>query len=172
VKAVCSEESIVFEGNEYRLRDAAVGDEELINDFFDRMGGETRALFNRGDYNRRGVLKYCAKPDGTRRYWIATDGKTVLGYVFFLDYDSLIPTLGVAVRDDLRGKHLGRDLVSFAIGMAKSQGKGGIFLTTHTANIRAQALYESLGFRCMGLSRGCSELIFLLRFKDEKMKNE
>ena len=149
------------------LREASANDEALINDFFDRMGGETRAVFNRGDYNRRGVLKFCQRGDVTRKYWLLVDGGEMLGYVFFLDWNLKIPTLGVAVRDDLRGKRLGRALCEAAIEEAKTRGKGGILLTTHTANVRAQTLYEALGFRCLGIARNCTELLYLLNFKDQ-----
>jgi len=164
--------TILFEGKEYPLREATAGDEGMIGKFFDLMGGESRALFNRGDFNKKGLLKYLAKGDPTRRYWLLTDGEKMLVYVFFLDWDSLIPTLGVAVRDDLRGRGLGRALVSFAIELARERGKGGILLTTHTANLRGQALYESLGFRCMGLAKNCAELLYLLRFRDETRNEE
>ena len=63
-----------------RINFSEVGseDEERIGEFFDAMGAESRALFNRRDYNRRGVLKYCTRPDPTRRYWIAElDGKAI-----------------------------------------------------------------------------------------------
>ena len=149
------------------LREASANDEALINDFFDRMGGETRAVFNRGDYNRNGLLKFCRKGDKTRRYWLLVDEGEMLGYVFFLDWNLKIPTLGVAVRDDLRGKRLGRALCEAAIEEARVCGKGGIFLTTHPTNARAQTLYESLGFRCLGIARNCIENAYLLNFKDE-----
>lgn len=149
------------------LREAKSGDEALIDVFFDRMGGETRAVFNRGDYNRNGLLKFCRKGDSTRKYWLLVDGNEMLGYVFFLDWNMKIPTLGVAVRDDLRGQKLGRSLCEAAIEEAKKSGKGGILLTTHTANVRAQTLYESLGFRCLGIARNCTELLYLLNFKED-----
>ena len=54
------------------FRPVVGGDEGIINEFFDSMGGESRAMFNRRDFNRRGVLKHCLHPDDeTRRYWIA-----------------------------------------------------------------------------------------------------
>ena len=146
------------------IRELAVGDEALLNEFFDGMGGESRALFNRRDYNRRGVLKQCSRPDPTRRYLLALlDGK-MAGYVFFLDWNTGVPELGVAVRDELQGKHLGRDLVAFALENAKNAGKGGVMLTTHLANVRAQALYEATGFRQMGVCKNGTEFLYLYRF--------
>ena len=161
--------SDVFCFNKAELRLAKSGDEPIINEFFDAMGGETRALFNRRDFNRRGVLKYCANPDKTRRYWLLVFEGRMIGYVFFLDWNTSVPTLGLAVRDEYRGMHLGRELVSFAKQTVKEAGKGGIQLTTHVANIRAQALYEAEGFTCMGLCKNGAELFYLFRFYDKEM---
>ena len=146
------------------VRELCSEDEPLINEFFDNMGGESRALFNRRDYNRRGVLKFCARPDSTRRYFIATLEGKMAGYVFFLDYNTTVPELGIAVRDELRGQRLGMRLMEFAIAQARDDGKGGIQLTTHVANIRAQALYEKMGFVCKGICKNGTELFYLLRF--------
>ena len=149
---------------EIKMRQIGEGDEALIAEFFAVMGAESRALFNRRGYNERGVLKYCARPDATRKYWMAElDGK-MAGYVFFLDFHTSIPELGVAVRSDLQGNGLGRHLVEFAINTAAECGKGGIQLTTHVANLRAQTLYEALGFVCMGACKNGCELFYLYRF--------
>lgn len=147
------------------LRPIGAGDEEMLNRFFDQMGAESRSLFNRRDYNRRGVLKFCAKGDSTRRYVAAIqeDGE-MAGYVFFLDAQTSIPELGIAVRDDLQGRGIGGYLMEYAIDLAKAEGKGGLLLTTHTANLRAQTLYESCGFVCRGLCKNGTELFYLLRF--------
>ncbi len=149
---------------EIRIRPLGQGDEALIGDFFDRMGEESRALFNRRDYNRRGVLKYCAKPDPTRRYYMAELCGEIAGYVFFLDWNTSIPALGIAVRDDLAGRGLGRMLMEYAIDLIADAGKGGIQLTTHAANLRAQTLYESVGFTCIGLCKNGTELAYLFRY--------
>ena len=143
------------------LREVSAGDENIIGEFFDAMGAESRSLFNRRDFNRRGVLKFCARPDENRRYVLALlDGK-MAGYYFFLDWNTGIPELGLAVRDDLRGMGLGTYLLSLAKEEAESAGKGGLQLTTHVANLRAQTLYESAGFVNKGLCKNGSELFYL-----------
>ena len=147
------------------IREINSDDTKKISDFFDKMGAESRSVFNRRDYNRRGVLKFIAKPDGTRRYYAAELDGEIAAYFFFLDYDSSIPELGIAVRDDLSGKGIGTYLVSLAKDMAKSEGKGGIQLTTHVANLRAQTLYESAGFVCKGVCKNGTELFYLLNFR-------
>ena len=148
------------------IRPIVEGDEALIGDFFDRMGSESRALFNRRDYNRRGVLKFCARPDPTRRYFMAERDGEMVGYFFFMDWNTMIPEIGIAVRDDLMGQGLGTYLMSKAIEMTRSEGKGGIRLTTHVANLRAQTLYESSGFICCGLCKNGTELFYLLNFRN------
>ena len=156
----------IIKFEDLEIREVASGDEPLINDFFDAMGGESRALFNRRDFNRRGVLKFCARPDKTRRYWLALYEGVMIGYVFFLDFNSSVPALGIAIRDEYRGMHLGRGLIGYAKERIKEAGKGGIQLTTHVANIRAQALYEAEGFACMGSCKNGTELFYLFRFYD------
>lgn len=146
------------------LREIRAGDEELIGEFFDSLDPVSTALFNRRNYNRRGVLRFCAKPDPNRRYWMAELDGNMAGYVFFLDFHTSIPELGVAVRSDLQGNGLGKHLVEFAINTASECGKGGIQLTTHVANLRAQTLYETLGFVCMGSCKSGTELFYLYRF--------
>ena len=148
------------------LKEADKGDEALIAEFFDSMGGESRALFNRRDFNRRGVMKFCEKGDKTRRYWLWISEGKMNGYVFFLDYNTSVPSLGIAIRDELRGKGFGMKLITFAQSQAKKEGKGGIILTTHNANIRAQALYEKAGFVCMGSCKNGTELLYLYRYID------
>ena len=74
---------------------------------------------------------------------------------------------GVSI-DDLRRQIL--EIVNASDGvlakdMAKDEGKGGIQLTTHVANLRAQTLYESAGFVCKGVCKNGTELFYLLNFR-------
>jgi len=143
------------------LREAAAGDEGIINEFFDAMGAESRALFNRRDYNRRGVLKFCARPDASRRYILALSDGVMAGYFFFMDWDTGVPELGLAVRDEWHGMGIGTHLVAEAQKLCRAAGKGGLRLTTHVANLRAQTLYESAGFVCRGVCKNGCELFYL-----------
>jgi len=148
------------------IRPLQSDDEALINAFFEHMGGESRALFNRRDYNRRGVIKQCARPLPDRRFWLALLDGEMVGYVFFLDWKTGVPELGIAVRDDLQGQHLGKTLMEYAMNEARACGKGGIYLTTHTANLRGQALYDAMGFTCMGVTKNGTELFYLYSFRE------
>ena len=147
-----------------RLREIAEGDEKRVNRFFDAMGGESRALFNRRDYNRKKALRACIRRDTDRLFYMAELDEEMAGYVFFLDWDTTVPELGIALRDELQGQGLGKHLMEFAVTLSQNAGKGGIQLTTHVANLRAQALYEAAGFVCKGLCKNGTELFYLLRF--------
>jgi RimJ/RimL family protein N-acetyltransferase len=129
------------------------------------MGGESRAFFNRRNYNRKRTIDYCLGKSKYSRYYGAFIGDTLGGVVFLLESDTGIPELGLALRDDLQGKGLGHELTRFGIEEAKSLGAGGVYLTTHVANVRAQALYESEGFGLVGTAKDGTELAYLLRFK-------
>lgn len=153
------------------LRPMTAEDVGRVNEFFDAMGPESRAIFNRADYQRRWALKYCKAPDAkpVRRYWLAEYEGKMAGFVFFFDWNTTIPGLGIGVRDELRGLHLGSRLMDCAIKEARDAGKGGIRLTTHTANLRGQMLYEKKGFRCMGQANNPLEVFYLLWFEDTMM---
>ena len=148
------------------IRPIVPGDEDMINEFFAVMGPESTAFFNRGRGNQNGTLKFCREQNTDRRiYWMAEDeeGK-MAGLVFLWDLHTGIPWLGIAVREDLKGRHLGRKLIAFAQDYAAANGKGGIQLTTHLANLRGQVLYETMGFKRMGMHGESGEWYYLFRF--------
>lgn len=154
------------------IRPIVPADKPLMEEFFKAMGGESRAMFDRSGYNSRTMLKYCDEPIPTQRFWMAEYEGKAAGYVFFYNYGSMIPELGIAVRDDLKGLHLGSRLMDYAIDHAKGAGKGGIRLTTLTANVRGQVLYERKGFKRLGLYTNLIELFYLLSFEDKNVTAE
>jgi len=140
-------------------------DQALVTEFFDQMGGETRAFFNGNGWNRENALSYFASE--TRKenfeYYAAVKDGLMVGYVFLWDIHTAVPDLGICVRDNCKGLHLGRHLMQFVIDRAKELGASGLQLTTHLANIRAQALYARMGFARMGISND-GEALYILRF--------
>lgn len=145
------------------IRDFTMSDKALVEEFFDQMRGETRAFFNRGDCNRRTAMKFFDGIASNRKYCLAEYEGRMAGYVFLWDLNTMVPWLGIAVREELKGRHLGRRLIAHMTDYAKENGKGGIMLTTHIANATAQSLYERMGFRYMGMQSG-SEALYFLRF--------
>ena len=150
-------------GAKVKIRPFQESDEAAVAEFFDQMGGESRAFFNRGDGNRITALRYFSDhPEGVH-YFLAETGGIMVGYVFLFEMTRSIPWLGIAVRDEYKGRHIGRQLMDYAKDYAKSHGKGGILLTTHVSNIRAQALYERSGYERIGMHNS-GEVLYLLRW--------
>lgn len=141
-------------------------DFERVKQFFSQMGGESRAFFNRGGGNENNALRFFEidKCDPNTVYFMALDGDRMAGYLFLWDMDKSIIWLGIAVAEDWKGRHLGRDLMAYAEDYAKAHGKGGILLTTHTANLRGQGLYEHAGYERLGMHIS-GEFLYLKSFR-------
>ena len=138
-----------------------------VKKFFKQMGGESRGFFNRGRLNEKIALGFFQNKAGRENsryaFFMALDGDDMAGYVYLSDMHKSIVWLGIAVADNWKGKHLGRDLMNFAEAHVKSLNKGGIMLTVSHANVRGQSLYEHCGYERLGVH--CQgELLFLKRF--------
>jgi ribosomal protein S18 acetylase RimI-like enzyme len=145
------------------IRPFREGDKALVSDFFDQMSGETRALFNRGDGNRKMAMRFFQGGGQDTIYFLAESGGCMVGYVFLWDMHTGLPWLGVAVHEQWKGRHLGRVLLHHAHEYARTLDKGGILLTTATANIRGQGLYERMGYERIGVHTS-GELLYVFRF--------
>jgi len=157
--------------NEHVIRGFKIGDRELVLEFFNQMGGESRAFFNRGEGNQRDALSFFDKngdePDRARFLSSVTDdnGQEIMtGYVFAWDMQTCVPILGIAVREEYKGKGLGRLLMQYLIDYLKDNNYGGVMLTTSLANIRGQSLYTRMGFEHIG-THTSGEMLYILRFK-------
>lgn len=158
------------------IRPFAEGDRDMVNEFFDQMGPETRFFFNSTDYNRRFAMKFWDETDPdkkkARRFFAATipnedGGELMVGYLFLWDMNTKIPSLGICTRDSYKGKHLGKRLMETARQCAIDNGCGGIMLTTHFANIRGQALYQNSGYERLGTHSCGNEFFYLLRLPND-----
>ena len=156
--------------SEHAIRDFELGDRELVVEFFDQMGGESRAFFNRGNGNKNYALEFFGKngdePNAVRFLSSAKEGEKEImtGYVFAWDMNSKLPTLGIAVRDEYKGKGLGKRLIKHLVDYLQKNDYGGVMLTTSFANIRGQSLYTHMGFEHIG-THTSGELLYILRFK-------
>jgi len=155
---------------EHTIRNFALGDRELVVEFFEQMGGESRAFFNRGNGNKAGALEFFrkngAEPEAVRFLSSVKNGggEIMTGYIFAWDMNSKIPTLGIAVRDEYKGKGLGRLLIGHLTDYLEKNNYGGVMLTTSFANIRGQSLYTRMGFEHIG-THTSGELLYILKFK-------
>ena len=155
--------------DEVEIRQLGQEDLPMVLEFFDQMAGDTRAMFNRGDVNRIRVIDHLSRRSGDREVHFAAvvregDGsEKMVGYVFLWDLDTLIPWLGICVREDWKGHHLGRKMLEFLDSYVRPKGYGGLMLTSVPANIRAHALYERMGFEYFG-THPSSEFLYIKRY--------
>lgn len=144
------------------------GDEALVKDFYDRMGYETRFFFNPIGSNYHRTMRFFSdQPDDDILHWMAVKDGRMVGYVFVWDIHHGIVEMGIAVADDYKGKHLGRQLIDTIKAWCVENGKGGILLTTHAANTRAQMLYLQCGFKHIGVSDNRHEQLYLFNLPME-----
>ena len=144
------------------IRGFAASDRQLVVDFFDQMGGETRVLFC-SEGNRKTALSFFDGDARDKVFFLAELEGRMVGYVFLFQTRKTVCWLGIAVSEDMKGKHLGRRLIGHAKDYAKAQGMGGIMLTTHIANLRGQGLYTREGFERLGIHTS-GEQLFIYRF--------
>ena len=160
------------EVNDAKIRKLEHEDLNMVLEFFDQMAGDTRAMFNRGDINRIRVIEHlsCRKDDNEMHFAATVKEESghekMVGYVFLWDLDTLIPWLGICVREDWKGNHLGRKLLDFLDGYLQPRGYGGVMLTSVPANIRAHSLYERMGFQYYG-THPSSEFLFIKRYRSK-----
>lgn len=156
--------------NDAKIRQLKHEDLNMVLEFFDQMAGDTRAMFNRGDINRIRVIEHLSrqKDDNEVHFGAVVadeDGREkMVGYVFLWDLDVLIPWLGICVREDWKGNHLGRKLLDYLDSYLQPKGYGGVMLTSVPANVRAHSLYERMGFEYYG-NHPSSEFLYIKRYK-------
>ena len=153
-----------------KIRELLPADLPMVLEFFDQMAGDTRAMFNRNDVNRLRVIEHLKRtqPDNEIHFAAVVpseDGcERMVGYVFLWDIDKKLPWLGIAVREDWKGHHLGRALLEHLDAWAQPKGYGGRMLTSVPANVRAHALYERMGFSYYGVYPD-SEFLYIKRYE-------
>ena len=153
------------------MRELAKDDLPMVLEFFDQMAGDTRAMFNRNDVNRIRAIKHLSRESGDSDgevHFAATvkdagGTEKMVGYVFLWDIGTKIPWLGIAVREDWKGHHLGRRLLQYIDEWAVPKGYGGVMLTSVPANIRAHSLYTRMGFEYYGVYPD-SEFLYIKRY--------
>lgn len=95
---------------------------------------------------------YLSKPD-KRKYYIAFDEKGNLlggvGLAEFEGFDSCAELQKLYLRDDAKGKGIGKKLVALIEQTAKEMGYQKLYLETHSNLVEALGLYNKCGFVLM-----------------------
>jgi ribosomal protein S18 acetylase RimI-like enzyme len=77
------------------------------------------------------------------------DGASIVGHVFIWNIESDAPVFGIGLADRAQGQGWGRKMANRVLVDADARGKK-VSLTVIKKNLRAIALYETLGFRRTG----------------------
>lgn len=84
---------------------------------------------------------------------VAVLGDRVLGYTVVWHQDEEVHLANIAVCEEYRERGIGKALVEYVLVRAKEQGARTIMLEVRESNLEARRLYETLGFRAVGLKR-------------------
>ena len=86
--------------------------------------------------------------DGGDLYYIAVDDGIVLAYGLLRGWDEgfEVPSLGIALRREVRGTGLAGCLMEFLHAAALRHGATSVRLTVEPDNVIARRLYERLGY--------------------------
>ena len=153
--------------NELVIRPFGPDDKDMVKEFFAHLGEEGTFFFNGGGINEKPALAWFEGKSRENAYFMAELHGKMLGFLVFYDYHWKTPWLGIALREDAKGMHLGTRLMAFAESYAREHGKGAIILTTHVKNARGQALYKKSGYTHLGVHT-TGELLYIRYFEDEE----
>ena len=127
------------------------GDEQALALFNDELSERSRNLFTPHRYDTDTLAKVIERAEkGNDLVYIALDGERVIAYFFLWWYDTPFPVLGIGVLDEYHGQGLGKQIMEKLIEDAKAANCDAIELTTALDNKPAYALYEKVGFKCLG----------------------
>jgi ribosomal protein S18 acetylase RimI-like enzyme len=120
-----------------------------LGDFFEALAGsEAAAHFHPHPLTRESAEQLC-QYEGRDLYFAAVCDSRVLGYGLLRGWDEgcATPSLGIALAAQARGTGLARAFMLFLHAAARLRGAERIRLTVFRSNVRAVALYRSLGYR-------------------------
>ena len=89
------------------VREFRMDDKQLVTDFFDQMGGESRSFINRGDSSRILSMKFFEEITEDRVMFLAEYEGRMVGFIFLFENNTSIPFFGIAVHDAYKGRRIG-----------------------------------------------------------------
>jgi len=140
---------------DFSIRKLALADQPLADDFFRDLTPEGNMFYNHQNDNENNLRRQLQEPKDSRIDFgameTAADGtERMIAHIFLYHADTGIPWIGICLRAGCTGRHLGGQLLQYLEDVCKSRHAGGMMLTTHSANIRAQTLYRNFGFVYLG----------------------
>ena len=130
--------------------------EHALADFFQRLerNGDTRQFHPHP--MTAAAARQLSHHRGQDLYYVLVDADRVLGYGLLRGWDEGydVPSLGIAVAPELRGRGVGRGLMEFLHAAAQRKGARQVRLKVYPENHAAVALYRRLGYRFMAQEDG------------------
>jgi ribosomal protein S18 acetylase RimI-like enzyme len=146
-------------------------DVELLAYFFESLSDSTRKIYG-FSFTRELAEQWVNEGTGDpnmRRYMVfeqpsdRSADSVMLGTVWLWKWTKQVVWFGIMIADAYQNKGYGSKLIEIAVEDAKKSNKGGILLSTHKTNLRAQKLYQKHDFQIIGEDlRG--EYLMLLNF--------
>ena len=99
----------------------------------------------------RGVFSDCLA--AAHECWVVCVSDAVVGHGVLSVGANQAHLLNVCIRRDQQGFGFGRELVNFMLTRAEQSGVGTVFLEVRPSNYVARRLYETLGFREIGMRK-------------------
>lgn len=86
---------------------------------------------------------------------VISEGPRLIGECCYQDHGNHVAEIGIKICEpDCQNRGVGRKVLSLLIGWLFDSGYTEIILDTNPANLRAQHVYESLGFRKVRFNQG------------------
>jgi ribosomal protein S18 acetylase RimI-like enzyme len=119
---------------------------EALGDFFEAIAGEEH-FFHPHPLTRAEAARV-GSYGGRDLYYVAVDNGVVLAYGLLRGWDDGydVPSLGLALRPDVRGTGLARCMMEFLHAAARQRGSTSVRLTVEPDNVAARRLYDRLGY--------------------------
>jgi len=104
----------------------------------------------------RDQVNHIVEFDGDDLYFALLKGSDIFGYGMLRGWDEgfVIPSLGIIIRKNMRGKGFGKLLMHFLHVIAKERGADQVRLKVYPDNLNAINLYESMGYKFGSLENG------------------
>ena len=98
-----------------------------------------------------GIFTDCLK--GAQECWVASYRGTVVGHAVFTVAVGDAHLLNLCIGRDQQGSGYGRQFMAFILQHCRALGASDLYLEVRPSNWSANALYESLGFREIGVRK-------------------
>jgi ribosomal protein S18 acetylase RimI-like enzyme len=140
------------------IREVRPGDEPALEMLFAHLDTTWFRPHDLGSEGAREVAHHAGKD----AYLIGFLGSVPVAYGMLRGWDEgyRIPALGIAVRDGYGDRGLGRQMMHALHQVVRDHGGHRVRLRVAPDNVRARHLYDSMGYRHVGVERG--EIVLLL----------